>query len=301
MKFLRERETPNENIAFMGISAGVVVGFSLLCTFLPLSSLFVILFLPLICALTTYFCKDKYLPFYVIGSIVVSLLCTVYNISTTLFDVVPAIIIGSLFGFFLKKEFPLTITVFFLSLLKVGLNYLTLLLLKLIYGIDFIETIVKLLNLQDKAFVYDLVPTFMFIYALIQIFISLFIISIASPNLIIKKSKRELNIVLSISSLVFLFTSFGIGFVLPWLAYFLAAIGVYLSLASTKDLFRKNPWWLYMVLGILLFASFYIFAFFYAKLDKSVAPLLFLTFFVSISLCSCVSSLLFKESKGGKE
>ncbi len=300
MTFLRKRETPSENIAFMGISSGVVVAFSLLTTFLPFSSLFVILFLPLICALTTYFCKDKYLPFYIIASISVSLLCTAYNISSTLFDVAPAVVIGSLFGFFLKKNIPSSLTVFILSLLKVGLNYLMLLLLKGLYGIDFIETIIKLLHLEENAVIYDLIPTFMFVYAVIQIVISFFVISIASADFIKIWSKRKIDLFISAGSLLFLSTSFGIGFILPSLAYFLGVIGIYLSLAGSRNIFRKNPWWIFLILGILLAASFYLSAFFYAKLENNIAPLLFLSFFVSLSLCSCVSSLLFKEPEGGK-
>ncbi len=299
MKFLRKRETPSENIAFMGISSGVVVVFSLLTTFLPFSSLFVILFLPLICALTTYFCKDKYLPFYIVASIGVSLLCTAYNISSTLFDVAPAIIIGSLFGFFLKKNIPSSITIFILSLLKVGLNYLMLLLLKGLYGIDFIETIIKLLHLEENAVIYDLVPTFMFIYALIQITISFFIISIASADFIKIWSKRKIDIFISIGSLLFLASSFGVAFVSLSIASFLGAIGIYLCLASSRNIFRRNPWWLFATLGILLTTSFYLSAFFYAKLENNIAPFLFLSFFASISLCGCISSLLFKEPEGG--
>ena len=135
MALLKERKTPAENIAFMGISAGIVVAFGLLSTFLPLSSFLVILFLPLVCALTAFYCQDRYLIGYVAATIVVSLLTTVYDISVTLFDVVPAILTGTLFGFLLKKKISYSLTILIVSLLKLGLNYLMLLLLKGIYGL----------------------------------------------------------------------------------------------------------------------------------------------------------------------
>ncbi len=300
MTFFRKRVKPTENIAFMGISAGIVVAISLLSTFVPLSSLFVILFLPLVCALTTYYCEDKYLPFYIVGTIAVSLITTVYDISVTLFDVTPAIVIGSFFGFFLKKNIPNVLSIFFLSLIKVGLNYLMILLLKGIYSVDIIETFIHLFKLENKTIIYQLVPTLIFAYALIQVGLSFVVISFTTTDLIAAKTNNNLNAFISIAALVILSTAFGMGFCLSWLSYLLAAIGIYLSLASSKNIFRKNPWWFFLILAILLIASFYLSAFFYDKLDKRVAPLLFLTFFASVSLCSCISSLLFKEQKGEK-
>lgn len=300
MKFMRKRITASENIAFMGVSAGVVVVVSLLSTFLPLSSLFVVLFLPLICALTTYFCEDKYLPFYILGSIGVSLICTAFNLTSTIFDVIPAVIIGSLFGFFLKKNIPYSNSILILALLKVGLNYLMLLLLKGIYGIDFIETIIKLFGLGEKEIVYQLVPALMFAYALIQIAISFFIIAIAAADFVSIPNNTKLDIISSLLSLILLSLSFGLGFISIPSAYFLGGIGIYLSLAGSQAIFKKNPWWIYLILAFLIIVSFYLSAFFYSKIDKNISPLLFLSFFVSLSLCSCISSLLFKEPKGGK-
>ncbi len=300
MKFMRKRTTQSENIAFMGVSAGVVVVVSLLSTFLPLSSLFVVLFLPLVCALTTYFCEDKYLPFYILGSIGVSLICTAFNLTSTIFDVIPAVIIGSLFGFFLKKNIPCSFSILILALLKVGLNYLMLLLLKGIYGIDFIETIIKLFELEEKEIVYQLVPALMFAYALIQIAISFFIIAVAAADFVSIPNNAKLDVISSSLSLILLGLSFGFGFVSIPFAYFLGGIGIYLSLAGSQTIFKKNPWWIYLILVFLIIVSFYLSAFFYSKIDKSISPLLFLSFFVSLSLCSCISSLLFKEPKGGK-
>ncbi len=300
MTIFRKREKPTENIAFMGISAGIVVAISLLSTFVPLSSLFVILFLPLVCALTTYYCEDKYLPFYIVGTIGVALLSTVYDLSVTLFDVTPAVFLGSFFGFLLKKNIPNTLTIFILSLLKVGLNYLMILLLKGIYGVDIIQTFIHLFSLEDKTNIYDLVPAFVFAYALIQVGISFVIISFTTQNLITTLPNNKMDIITSIIAILILGGAFGLGFVLPWLAYLLGAMGVYLSLASSKNIFRKNPWWVFLILAILLATSFYLSAFFYAKLEKGVAPLLFLSFFASVSLCSCISSLSFKEQKGEK-
>ena len=301
MALLKERKTPAENIAFMGISAGIVVAFGLLSTFLPLSSFLVILFLPLVCALTAFYCQDRYLIGYVAATIVVSLLTTVYDISVTLFDVVPAILTGTLFGFLLKKKISSSLTILIVSLLKLGLNYLMLLLLKGIYGVDIIESFLTLLGLENKEHIREIVPAFIFGYALIQESISFFVIIFGSNSLEAMATKKVSPFVFAILSLAGIACSIGFSFISYAVAYLFGALSIYLSFASSSSLFRKNPWWVYLGLGLLLALSFYLSAYFYSSLPKQRAPLLFLSFFASISLCSGFSSLLFKNEKGVKE
>lgn len=301
MALLKERKTPAENIAFMGISAGIVVAFGLLSTFLPLSSFLVILFLPLVCALTAFYCQDRYLIGYVAATIVVSLLTTVYDISVTLFDVVPAILTGTLFGFLLKKKISSSLTILIVSLLKLGLNYLMLFLLKGIYGIDIIQSFLTLLRLENKEHIREIVPAFIFGYALIQESISFFVIILGSNSLETMTTKKVGSFVFAILSLAAMACSIGFSFLSYAVAYLFGALSIYLSFASSSSLFRKNPWWVYLGLGLLLALSFYLSAYFYASLPKQGVPLLFLSFFASISLCSGFSSLLFKNEKGVKE
>lgn len=303
MKLLSKRETPIENITLMGLGASINVALALLSTFIPFSSFFVILFLPLVSALVAFYCKDKYLILYIVSSAGVSLLSTCYDISITLFDVIPALMIGTLFGFLLKKNFPSDYLIFFASLVKVGLNYLMLLLLKLIYGVDIIDSLLKVLGLQEVAGINQIIPTFIFGYSLIQELICYLIISLSSSSLVEDGGLFKIRIPFlnAILSFVFIGIGFGVSFANISIGYFLSALGVYFSISSSLDIFRKNPWWLYLLLGILCAASFYLSAFLYDKLDKSVAPLLFLSFFASISLCGGVSSLLFKAKKGEKE
>lgn len=301
MALLKERKTPAENIAFMGISAGIVVVLSLLATFFPLSSFLVILFLPLVCGLTAFYCQDRYLIGYVAATIVVSLLTTVYDISVTLFDVVPAVLTGTLFGFLLKKKISYSLSILLVSLLKLGLNYLMLLLLKGMYGVDIIESFLTLLGLESKEHIREIVPTFIFGYALIQEGISFFVIVLGSNSLEMMTPRKTVSFVFVILSLAGIACSIGFSFISYAVGYLFGALSIYLSFASSYPLFRKNPWWVYLILGLLLALFFYLSAYFYSSLPKERAPLLFLSFFASISLCSGISSLLFKNEKGVKE
>ena len=301
MALPQERKTPAENVAFMGVSAGIVVGLSLLSTFLPLSSFFVILFLPLVCVLTVFYCQDRYLSGYIGATIAVSLLTTAYDISVTLFDVVPAVLTGCLFGFLLKKKISYSLTIILVSLLKLGLNYLMLFLLKGVYGVDIIQSFLTLLGLENKERIREIVPTFIFGYALIQESISFFVIVFGCNSLEMAVAKKTSPWILAVFSLVGIVSSFAFSFLSLPTAYLLGALSIVLSLSSSYPLFKKNPWWIYLVLGILLAISFYLSAYFYSSLPNGIAPLLFLSFFASISLCSDVSSLLFKNEKGANE
>lgn len=301
MALLKERKTPAENVAFMGISAGIVVALTLLSTFVPLSSFFVILFLPLVCALTAYYCQDRYLVGYIAATTAISLLTTAYDISVTLFDVIPALLTGTLFGFLLKKRISYSLSILLVSLLKLGLNYVMVLLLKGIYGIDIIHSFIVLLGLENEESIKEIVPLFIFGYALIQESISFFVIVLGSNSLEKMDSKRISPLIFGISSLIVIGLSFGLSFVSYAWSYLLGGIAIYLSLASSYSLFRKNPWWIYLLLGVLIVLSFYLSAYFYSSFAKGRWPLLFLSFFASISLCSGISSLLFKNGKGGEE
>ncbi len=301
MKLFKEKETFTENIAFMGMSAGVVAALAVFSSFFPLSTFFIILFIPLLAALTAYYCQNKYLMLYIVGAISVSLIVTAYDISVTLFDVAPSILTGTAFGYLLKKRIPYTMTILIASLLKVGLNYLMLLLLKSIYGIDMIETFLTLLNLQDKEKVSFIIPSFIFGYSLIQETISFFVITLNTPDLKENAEPHLYSLIISSISILIVSLAFILSFLSPLTGYFLGSIGIYLSLAGGKALLRKHPIWFYIMLAILMAGSFYLSVFFYSSLSKDNSMLLFLTFFASLSLCEVISSLLFKNEKGGEE
>lgn len=303
MIFLKKRETLIENITMMAIASAINAALALLSTFIPFSSFFVILVLPVISALTAYYCKDKYLLLYVISSSAVSILSTCYDLSITIFDVIPALIVGTLFGFLLKKNAPSEYSILIVSLIKLGLNYLMCLLLKLIYGVDIIDSFIKLLNLSEKENISQIVPLFIFAYSLIQESISFLIIYFSTANFDHKEqSFLDICIILnSIGAIILAVTAFLIAYLSYLWGYLLGGIAIYLSIASTKTLFRKNPWWIYLLLCALCVSSFYLTMFMYDKLDKNISPLLFLSIFSSLSLSNLVSSLKFKTSKGEKE
>ena len=168
MKFLHQRKGAAQNLAFLGLMCALNAVVATLSTLVPLSSLFVIIFLPLVSSLTVILCEDKYTLVYVVAAIALSLGVTAYDITSTLFYIIPAIIVGALYGFLLKKGFPTAYLIFVAALLEMGLNYAALPLIKLMTGKDFLATIVGLLGLADNTFIPKLYPTFIFAYSLMK-------------------------------------------------------------------------------------------------------------------------------------
>ena len=305
MKLLRPRETLTENLALMGLAAAINVALALLSTFLPLSSFALLLFLPLVSALTAFYCKDKYIPFYIVSSAVVSLLATCYDLSITLFDVIPSLIVGSFFGYLLKKGVTGEYSILLVSLAKVGINYGMIYLLKLIYGVDIIDSFINLLGLKEITFINDIVPTFIFGYSLIQELITYLLIALTTINFVNYKKQSKnpylMNAIISWIAIIIIALGYFLAFTsFRALGYLLAMIGIYLSIATVKTLFRKNRWWIYLILGILLLGTFRLSIVLFGIEDRNIAILGFLPFFVSISLCSSISSLLFMSGKGEK-
>ena len=68
MKLFKKQETPTGNLALLGIFAAVMGAFSIILALIPLSSLLLGLFLPLVSAVASYYTENKYLPAYVIGA-----------------------------------------------------------------------------------------------------------------------------------------------------------------------------------------------------------------------------------------
>jgi hypothetical protein len=90
MKFLHQRKGAAQNLAFLGLMCALNSVVATLSTLVPLSSLFVIIFLPLVSSLTVILCEDKYALVYVIAAIALSLSVTAYDITATLFYIIPS-------------------------------------------------------------------------------------------------------------------------------------------------------------------------------------------------------------------
>ena len=148
--------------------AAIDVVFSLLAAFFPFGSLFLMLLLPLPSAVATYYCKNKYIPLYLVTAIGLSLIVTIWDFQNTLFYAIPAICSGTLYGFLKQKRLTIAEIVFVCGILNMGLTYDTLLLIKAIYSVDMIRFLLTLLTVEDAPLMPLIMPSAIFAYALAQ-------------------------------------------------------------------------------------------------------------------------------------
>lgn len=285
MKFFKERKTPLENIAFIALMSAVNAVIDVLATLVPGSALIVVLFLPLISALSALLCDKKYLWLYLLAAPAVSLAVSAYDMQTTFFYVWPAIFSGTLYGLLIKKKFPLPYVVLLVSFLALGLNYLAIPIIQAIYGNNIITTSLTVLGLSNRKYIFDIVPTFLFGYSLASVALSHFLIQGVFLRLDIpytENSKFEISY--PIGGFCMGFLAIGLAFVQRPLAYLSLALCLYFSANSVPLLFHKSKWYIYVSGGVLFLLALYFFAFFYKSFPEDGGLTLAALFFLPLDI-----------------
>ena len=101
MALLNKKTSLVHHITYMGIMAAINLIFIVLATYLPFLMFIPIIFLPFASAIVSYYCLKRYYPIYAVATIG---LCLIFNISDTIFYVVPAILTGFMIGYLLTKR-----------------------------------------------------------------------------------------------------------------------------------------------------------------------------------------------------
>jgi hypothetical protein len=298
MKFFRLRKTPSENLAFVALMVALEVVLAVLASFVPLSDLFIILVLPLASVLVALLCEESYLWIYLVSALLLVSVSTCYDLRSTLFSILPAIIMGTGYGYCLKRKLPISFVVFFSALLSLGLNYASLPLIKLLYNVDMIEFAKGVLGLSNYTYVDDIVPTFLFGYALaevalshllVQLFFSSFQLDTPHPSW---ASYAEI-----IAGLLFASLAIGIGFLFPKMAYVFWAFGVYFSAFAFLSLLECHRPSLFIGVGLLALGSIFLNAACYSQMPGDAGFLLSALFFAAIDIPSLIGRILLKKGK----
>jgi hypothetical protein len=298
MNFFQKKTTLTQNIAFMALLAAIDAVFSVLATLVPFSDLLVVLFLPLVSALAGCYLSNKYLPIYVVAAIALCLIVSCYDLGAVLFYVIPAILSGTLYGFLIDKRIPISLTVFVVALLEMGLNYLMLNLVQVIYQVNMIDSMKTILGCSFYHSIDDIIPTAIFGFSLAQTALSHFFIVGVLENF-----KKEItpetvyDFWKPILGLLFGALALGFGFVYVPLAYLFLAFSIYFSLLAIPGLIRPLPWWVFLILGILEGGSIYGFALLRGLFPNDTSLLLVSLFFISVDTPSLISSLLLSQEK----
>lgn len=288
MKLFSERKTPIENLSLIAMVSALDAILALILSFFPFSSLFIVIFLPLVSAFLALLCKWQYLPLYIIVGSLVSLLASLHDIGMVIFYVIPAIISGTLFGLLSKKGLPYSLLIFAIAVVELGFNYLAIPLIKLITEIDMIETLATLLSLSGSSLI--IIPAILFLFSLCEASLCALASYFVFDKIPIEGVKKELGLSSFILPLLGL-VSIGctILFVyLSWaeVAFVFLGVSIYFSFMSIPLWLKKRPFWLYIILGITTLLGVFLAVGLYQSAPTTCALCLFSLIFLGLDVVS---------------
>lgn len=176
MNFFQKKETPIQNMTFMALMSAINVVVTLLTCFLWYLAIVLILILPLTSVLVGLYCKKRYYPLYIICSLLLCYLVTIYDPINTLFYVFPALLSGFCFSIFVKIKFPKIFLIIVPAIINLLFNYLAIPFINYFYGQDALNTLQQLLFLTTFEYFNLIVPSILFIFSFIQALLSFLII-----------------------------------------------------------------------------------------------------------------------------
>ena len=298
---IKERKTIVENLTLMAIMGAINALFSLFATWLPVISLFLVIILPFTSVIIALYCKPRYFFIYIVATIGISLLITMYNMQYTIFYLIPAIFTGLASGYLVRIKLHGAIILFLTAALQFLLSYAMIPLIDALYETSLVEQFLTLFNLADKPFIYVIVPAFIFIIAFAQTTFSYIAISSEIKKFNFALITTPLKTYVSDAlTLIFLILTLSFAFFCSEASYIFLICSLYFICLTLINLCREKKLWIYLTLGGTFFLFIVLFALFYEMivppnqlLVVGILPLLFI--FVDL-----VNILLMHFSNGRK-
>lgn len=288
-------DSVGKSIAFMAIMAAINVIFVLLTTFVPFLLFVLVFILPLSCTFVVLMCPKKYFIIYAFATIGLCLIVTIYNISDTLFFIIPSIITGFVFAVCVEQRVNYAISIILASFVQFGLSYAALPLIKLITQVDLLKTIEEAFKITQMDYLEVFEFLAVFLVSFVQEVISYLVIRYGLQKLNYRIEDDKNSVLLLIAGLlinlfcatlfvtikwsifaVFLFTSLYFGvFLILWIAF----------------LRRKYN---YFILGGLTIIAVFLFALIYNQFGKQASLLVIIGHLFSILIIAFVNNWLVK-------
>ncbi len=293
MKFFRLRQSPVENLTFVAMVVALDALLSLLSTVVPFSAVFLMLLAPLTAAMVGLYCRKRYVAVYVFAALGICFAVTAWDFMTTLFYMVPALLVGTAYGLASSLKFPPSIKAFISALLSFGLFYLSLLLIQLLLGVDMVAVLLRLIGREKDAWTTAIFPLFVLGYSYAQTGISHAFLHYELRRLGFEEGKEGLVARLYFApALFFLTLGFGLGFVHAPTAYVLFGLGIYWSILSVQYFIPKPHPIPLIVLGFGVFSTILLFAATYAQMPGCSGLLLLSLPFALLPLAGLLNRLL---------
>ncbi|MCD8204341.1 MAG: YybS family protein [Coprobacillus sp.] len=260
----KKKETLVENMTYMAIMAAINVVFVLLTTFVPVLMFLIVFILPLTSTMVTLCCKRKYFIIYAVVTILLCMLVTMYNISDTLFYVIPSIITGFVFGIMVIYKVPAVWIIFSTSIIQLGVSYAMIPFIEWLLGINIIDVFASAFGVADFIYLDYVTPCFIYFLALVQCALTYIVIRNELPKFHYETSNvrkhwyleyiAELSCFLLI--LIFAFTYKPLTYLFFMLAiYFMCFIAGEALYTGGKPMWITLP--IALVIGLIAFAATY--------------------------------------------
>ena len=284
MALFSKKTTLVHNITYMAIMTAINLVFIVLDTFVPFMMLLLILLLPFVSAVVSYFCQKRYYIIYAVASVG---LCLIFSISSTIFYIVPALCSGFVIGLLLDKKINPFWMILSSTLIEVALTYAFIPLIKLMTGADMVETFLTIFRLSEFAYKEELTHIFILFIALTQCSITHFVllseikkIGVETDTLVASFIPYIIGLLACLvigTILAFTYKSLSLAFV-ALSFYFAIFLLVYIVMAK-----RISG---YVILGVLTLAAFIVFVIFFTKIEKPMGFMLFGLFPLAVGLTS---------------
>ena len=274
--------------------AAINLIFILLATFIPPLMLILILLLPFASAVVSYYCLKRYYIIYAVATIGLCLLCS-FNISDTIFYVVPAVVSGFVIGVLLEQKIHPFWLVLSSTVINATLTYASIPLVNLISNTDIVLSLLKVFNLQDYGYKTELVYLFIFFISLMQCALSHFIILSDAKKIGIEINTRINSFwtyIIGLEASVALVVGCSL-FYLPVALVFIC-ISFYFAAFLLIDLIFSKKLLIYILSGILLLGMIFVFAIFYKSLKEPYGIVLTIIFPLAIGALSFLKNCLLK-------
>ena len=294
MALFSKKTTLVHHITYMGIMTAINLIFIVLATYVPFLMFLLILLLPFVSAVVSYYCQKRYYIIYALASIG---LCMIFNISDTIFYVVPAVITGFMIGLLLEKKINPFWLILSSTIIESALTFALIPLINLIGNVDIVVTFLTIFKLNEFAYKTEVTYLFIYFISLVQCTLTHFVLLGDAKKIGIDVNTEvtsygpyiigaELMMVLS---LTFAF------FYVPLALIFLAT-SIYFAIFLLIDLLTGKKTLVYVLLGVLLLACFFTFAILYATIKAPLGLVIIIIFPLVISLVSFVNNYLIKRS-----
>ena len=267
-------------LALSGILSGITIIMFFLGLYIPFLSVIMILGIPFAATLMGLKANIKYSLIYIFAT---SLITSLINFQESLFFVIPSLITGLVFGFFIKRKTHCIAYLLITSLISMLFQIISIKLIDFIYDINFLETISIFFNV-DVSKITNIYITLFFLLGLTQNILVFFLLEKELPKFGFN-TKEDYSLYYPLLAMSTISSLLGIilNNTIPCIAHLITSIGIF-CLINLFIYYLKSgsKWFIYAFIGSIII-NFFLFIILNKYLENNGYYLLFNI--INLSMC----------------